>query len=165
MQNDQRAPRCSSSSAEPDGKKGPAIFASVCGNDVWPRVEPVTACLGASTMHELVDDLSARLSFTTLLKTAAFYWLPYSYIGDNVDPLVQPQRADLVPGHRSDVLLGAHARAAPVAFSPARHFRSYRGGGFSVAEHGSWNRASRAGYQWSSVDSRIESPQPIRCRS
>jgi len=46
-----------------------------------------------------------------------------------------------------DVLLGAHVAPLQFAFYTGKQFpESYRGGAF-VAEHGSWNRASRSGYQ------------------
>jgi glucose/arabinose dehydrogenase len=46
-----------------------------------------------------------------------------------------------------DVLLGAHRAPLQFAFYTGKQFPdSYRGGAF-VAEHGSWNRSTRAGYQ------------------
>src|SRR5258708_35668291 len=46
-----------------------------------------------------------------------------------------------------DVLLGAHVAPLQFAFYTGNQFPgSYRGGAF-VAEHGSWNRAARSGYQ------------------
>jgi len=44
-------------------------------------------------------------------------------------------------------LLGAHVAPLQFAFYTGKQFpRSYWGGAF-VAEHGSWNRATRSGYQ------------------
>jgi glucose/arabinose dehydrogenase len=46
-----------------------------------------------------------------------------------------------------DVLLGAHVAPLQFAFYTGKQFpEAYRGGAF-IAEHGSWNRSSRAGYQ------------------
>ena len=46
-----------------------------------------------------------------------------------------------------DVLLGPHVAPIQFAFYTGKQFpESYRGGAF-VAEHGSWNRSSRSGYQ------------------
>jgi glucose/arabinose dehydrogenase len=61
---------------------------------------------------------------------------------------VQPQKPELVArAIIPDVLLGAHVAPLQFAFYTGKQFpESYRGGAF-VAEHGSWNRASRAGYQ------------------
>jgi glucose/arabinose dehydrogenase len=61
---------------------------------------------------------------------------------------VKPQRPDLVArAIIPDVLLGSHVAPLQFAFYMGKQFpESYRGGAF-VAEHGSWNRAARAGYQ------------------
>jgi glucose/arabinose dehydrogenase len=46
-----------------------------------------------------------------------------------------------------DVLLGAHRAPLQFAFYTGKQFpESYQGGAF-VAEHGSWNRSPRAGYE------------------
>jgi glucose/arabinose dehydrogenase len=82
------------------------------------------------------------------VQDGGFYGWPYSYIGNNVDPRVKPQKPDLtakaiVP----DVLLGAHRAPLEFAFYTGKQFpENYRGGIF-LAEHGSWNRSPRAGYQ------------------
>src|SRR2546429_8258030 len=48
---------------------------------------------------------------------------------------------------RIDVLLGAHVAPLEFAFYSGKQFpESYWGGAF-IAEHGSWNRAARSGYQ------------------
>jgi len=95
---------------------------------------------------ELGDDLPP--DYFTSLKDGGFYGWPYSYIGDNVDPRVKPQKPDLVArAIIPDVLLGAHVAPLQFAFYTGKQFpETYRGGAF-VAEHGSWNRATRAGYQ------------------
>jgi glucose/arabinose dehydrogenase len=86
--------------------------------------------------------------YLTSVKDGGFYGWPYSYIGDHIDPRVKPQKPDLtskaiVP----DVLLGAHRAPLQFAFYTGKQFpESYRGGVF-LAEHGSWNRKPRAGYQ------------------
>ncbi|MGC2890337.1 MAG: hypothetical protein WB627_14800, partial [Candidatus Acidiferrum sp.] len=69
-------------------------------------------------------------------------------IGSNVDPRVKPQKPELVArAIIPDVLLGAHVAPLQFAFYTGKQFpESYWGGAF-VAEHGSWNRATRAGYQ------------------
>jgi len=84
----------------------------------------------------------------TSLQDGGFYGWPYSYIGNNVDPRVKPQKPDLVArAIVPDVLLGAHVAPLQFTFYNGKQFpASYYGGAF-VAEHGSWNRASRAGYQ------------------
>jgi glucose/arabinose dehydrogenase len=61
---------------------------------------------------------------------------------------VKPQRPDLVAkAIIPDVLLGPHVAPLQFTFYNGKQFPAeYRGGAF-VAEHGSWNRAARNGYQ------------------
>ena len=132
---------------DPDGKNM-RVFASGLRNAVGLAIEPVTGAVWVSVNErdELGDDLPP--DFFTSIKDGGFYGWPYSYIGDNVDPRVKPQRPDLVAkAIIPDVLLGPHVAPLQFAFYTGKQFpESYRGGAF-VAEHGSWNRAARNGYQ------------------
>lgn len=132
---------------DPDGKNA-RLYATGLRNPVGLALEPVTKEVWTSVNErdELGDDLPP--DYFTSLKDGAFYGWPYSYIGDNVDPRVKPQRPDLVArAIVPDVLLGAHVAPLQFAFYTGKQFpESYRGGAF-VAEHGSWNRAKRSGYQ------------------
>ena len=133
--------------ADPDGKNS-RIFASGLRNAVGLGIEPVTGAVwvAVNERDELGDNLPP--DYFTSIEDGGFYGWPYSYIGDNVDPRVQPQKPDLVAkAIIPDVLLGAHVAPLEFAFYTGKQFpEQYRGGAF-VAEHGSWNRASRAGYQ------------------
>ena len=132
---------------DPDGRNS-RIFASGLRNAVGLGIEPVTGAVWVSVNErdELGDDLPP--DFFTSIKEGGFYGWPYSYIGDHVDPRVQPQKSDLVSkAILPDVLLGAHVAPLEFVFYRGTQFpEQYRGGAF-IAEHGSWNRASRAGYQ------------------
>jgi glucose/arabinose dehydrogenase len=133
--------------SDPDGKNS-RIFASGLRNAVGLAIEPVTAAVWVSVNErdELGDDLPP--DYFTSLKDGGFYGWPYSYIGDNVDPRVKPQKPDLVAQALiPDVLLGAHVAPLQFAFYTGEQFPDqYRHGAF-IAEHGSWNRAARNGYQ------------------
>lgn len=132
---------------DPDGKNA-RLYATGLRNPVGLALEPVTGEVWTSVNErdELGDDLPP--DYFTSLKDGGFYGWPYSYIGDNVDQRVKPQRPDLVArAIIPDVLLGAHVAPLQFAFYTGKQFpESYRGGAF-VAEHGSWNRAKRSGYQ------------------
>jgi glucose/arabinose dehydrogenase len=132
---------------DPDGKNL-RVYASGLRNAVGLALEPHTNVLwvAVNERDELGDNLPP--DYFTSIKDGGFYGWPYSYIGDNVDPRVQPQKPDLVAkAIIPDVLLGAHVAPLQFAFYNATQFpEPYRGGAF-VAEHGSWNRATRAGYQ------------------
>jgi glucose/arabinose dehydrogenase len=133
--------------SDPDGKNT-RIFASGLRNAVGLTLEPVTAAVWVSVNErdELGDDLPP--DYFTSIRDGGFYGWPYSYIGDNVDPRVKPQKPDLVAkAIIPDVLLGPHVAPLEIAFYAGTQFpQEYRGGAF-VAEHGSWNRATRNGYQ------------------
>ena len=132
---------------DPDGKNA-RLFATGLRNPVGLALEPVTGEVWTSVNErdELGDDLPP--DYFTSLKDGGFYGWPYSYIGSNVDPRVKQEHPELVArAIIPDVLLGAHVAPIQFAFYTGKQFpESYRGGAF-VAEHGSWNRASRAGYQ------------------
>ena len=130
-----------------DGKNA-RLYATGLRNPVGLAIEPVTGEVWTSVNErdELGDNLPP--DYFTSVKDGGFYGWPYSYIGSNVDPRVKPQKPDLVArAIIPDVLLGAHVAPLQFAFYTGKQFpESYWGGAF-VAEHGSWNRATRAGYQ------------------
>jgi glucose/arabinose dehydrogenase len=132
---------------DPDGKNA-RQYATGLRNPVGLAIEPVTGAVWVSVNErdELGDNLPP--DYLTSVKDGGFYGWPYSYIGDNVDDRVKPQRPDLVArAIVPDVLLGAHVAPLQFAFYTGKQFpESYRGGAF-VAEHGSWNRSTRSGYQ------------------
>ena len=132
---------------DPDGKNA-RLYATGLRNPVGLAIEPATGEVWTSVNErdELGDNLPP--DYFTSVKDGGFYGWPYSYIGDNVDPRVKPQRPALVAkAIIPDVLLGAHVTPLQFAFYTGKQFpESYRGGAF-VAEHGSWNRATRSGYQ------------------
>jgi glucose/arabinose dehydrogenase len=130
-----------------DGKNA-RRYATGLRNPVGLSLEPVTGEVWTTVNErdELGDDLPP--DYFTSLKDGGFYGWPYSYIGNNVDPRVKSQKPDLVArAIIPDVLLGAHVAPLQFAFYTAKQFpESYWGGAF-IAEHGSWNRATRSGYQ------------------
>jgi glucose/arabinose dehydrogenase len=130
-----------------DGKNA-RLYATGLRNPVGLAIEPVTGDVWTSVNER--DDLGDNLppDYFTSVRDGGFYGWPYSYIGSNVDPRVKPQKPELVArAIIPDVLLGAHVAPLQFAFYTGKQFpESYWGGAF-IAEHGSWNRASRAGYQ------------------
>jgi glucose/arabinose dehydrogenase len=132
--------------ADPDGKSM-RIFASGLRNAVGIGFNPESGSLWATVNErdDVGDDVPA--DFFTHIIDGGFYGFPYSYIGNHVDNRVAP-RPDLVAKALvPDVLLGAHVAPLQFAFYQGQQFPvAYRGGAF-VAEHGSWNRRIRSGYQ------------------
>jgi glucose/arabinose dehydrogenase len=130
-----------------DGKNA-RLFATGLRNPTGIGIDPQNGTLWASVNERdgLGNDLPP--DYLTSVQDGGFYGWPYSYIGNNIDPRVKPQKPDLtakaiVP----DVLLGAHRAPLEFAFYNGKQFpENYRSGVF-LAEHGSWNRSPRAGYQ------------------
>jgi glucose/arabinose dehydrogenase len=133
--------------ADPDGKNA-RLYASGLRNPVGLAIEPVTGkpWTTVNERDELGDDLPP--DYFTSVSDGGFYGWPYSYIGGNVDPRVKPQMPELVArAIIPDVLLGAHVAPLQFTFYNGKQFPSSYYGGAFVCEHGSWNRATRAGYQ------------------
>ena len=130
-----------------DGKN-PHQFATGLRNPVGLTIEPVTGIpwVTVNERDELGDDLPP--DYFTSIQDGGFYGWPYSYIGGNVDARVKQEHPDLVArAIIPDVLLGAHVAPLQITFYNGKQFpQSYFGGAF-IAEHGSWNRSSRSGYQ------------------
>jgi glucose/arabinose dehydrogenase len=132
---------------DPDGKNA-RLYATGLRNPVNIAFEPQTGVLFTSVNERdgLGDDLPP--DYFTSVKDGGFYGWPYSYIGKNVDPRVNPQKPELVAkAIIPDVLLGAHRAPLQFAFYTGKQFPAKYDGGVFLCEHGSWNRSQRAGYQ------------------
>jgi len=133
--------------ADLDGKNA-RQYGTGLRNPVGLALEPKTNQLWTSVNErdELGDNLPP--DYFTSVKDGGFYGWPYSYIGSNVDSRVKQEHPELVArAIVPDVLLGAHVAPLQFAFYTGKQFpESYHGGAF-VCEHGSWNRATRSGYQ------------------
>jgi glucose/arabinose dehydrogenase len=133
--------------SDPEGKNV-SIFASGLRNPVGIAFNPESDQLWADVNErDMLGDNLPPDYFTHVVR-GGFYGWPYSYIGKNVDDRVKPQRPDLVAkAIVPDVLLGPHVAPLESAFYTAKQFpKSYWDGAF-IAEHGSWNRSIRNGYQ------------------
>ena len=131
--------------SSPDGTNA-RIFASGLRNAVGIAFNPADGRLWATVNErdDVGDDEPA--DYFTHVIDGGFYGWPYAYGGAHVDNRVA-SRPDMVARTISpDVLLGAHVAPLQFAFYEATQFPSrYRHGAF-IAEHGSWNRKSRSGY-------------------
>lgn len=124
------------------------LVASGLRNPNSPRFYPGTGQLWVVVNERDEIGPDASPDYLTSVKRGGFYGWPYSYWGRHVDIRVQPPRPDLVAAAiRPDYALGSHVAALGLAFYTATGFPPpYRGGAF-VGEHGSWNRATFAGYK------------------
>ena len=132
--------------AEPDGKNM-RIYASGLRNAVGVAFNRESGNLWATVNErdDMGDDVPS--DFFTHVEAGGFYGWPYAYLGQNVDNRVA-SRPDLVAKTiKPDVLLGAHVAPLQFAFYEGEQFPSAYWHGAFVAEHGSWNRRTRSGYQ------------------
>jgi glucose/arabinose dehydrogenase len=139
------APRASILEMNPDGSER-HTYASGLRNPVGLAINPANGRLWTAVNERdgLGDDLPP--DFVTEVKPGGFYGWPYAYIGPNEDPRRKGERPDLVAKALvPDVPVGAHVAALNLAFNPGTMLPG-KGDAF-VAEHGSWNRATRAGYK------------------
>lgn len=150
---------------DPDGKNA-RLFGTGLRNPVGLAIEPVTGKVWTSVNErdELGDDLPP--DYMTSVQDGGFYGWPYAYIGNHPDPRIKPQKPELVAKTIvPDVLLGPHVAPLQITFYEGKQFpEKYHGGAF-VAEHGSWNRAKRNGYQVAFVGFKdgeaVSGPEPF----
>jgi glucose/arabinose dehydrogenase len=131
----------------PEGK-----FVKVYGagirNPVGITIQPETGELWCSVNER--DELGDNLvpDYITHVQEGGFYGWPWYYMGDHQDPRHEGKHPELkgkviVP----DVLLQPHNASLEMTFYEGNQFpKDYKGDVFA-AEHGSWNKADRAGYE------------------
>ena len=133
--------------ANPDGTNL-RVYAWGIRNAVGIAVHPQTGALWASVNERdgLGDDVPP--DYITHVQENGFYGWPWYYIGGNQDPRHKgkhPELKDkvLVP----DVLIQPHNASLEMLFYEADQFPPEYRGSIFAAEHGSWNRNSRTGYE------------------
>jgi glucose/arabinose dehydrogenase len=86
--------------------------------------------------------------YITQVQRGGFYGWPWWYMGGHQDPRLadkHPQLKDKVI--TPDVLLQPHNASVGIAFYDGKQFPSKFWGDIFAAEHGSWNKSVRAGYE------------------
>ncbi|HEV2388633.1 MAG TPA: sorbosone dehydrogenase family protein [Candidatus Acidoferrales bacterium] len=133
--------------ANPDGT-GLRVYAWGIRNPVGIAIDPQTRELWASVNERdaLGDDLPP--DYITHIQENGFYGWPWYYIGGHQDPRhagKHPELKDkvIVP----DVLLEPHDASLEMTFYDGRQFPVGYFGNIFAAEHGSWNRSVRTGYE------------------
>jgi glucose/arabinose dehydrogenase len=96
------------------------------------------------------DELGDNLvpDYITHVEKGGFYGWPWYYIGPHQDPRHQGEHPELkdkaiVP----DVLMQPHNASLGLTFYDGKMFPAEYQGDLFAAEHGSWNRAVRSGYE------------------
>ena len=124
------------------------VYASGIRNCVGEAIQPETGDLWCSTNERdlLGDNLPP--DYITHVQQGGFYGWPWYYTGGHQDPRhagKHPELKDkvIVP----DVLLQPHNASLEIAFYEGKQFPPEYKGQIFAAEHGSWNRANRTGYE------------------
>jgi glucose/arabinose dehydrogenase len=133
--------------ANPDGSDL-RVYASGIRNPVGLTVNPHNGEVWTSVNErdELGDNLPP--DYITHVQEGGFYGWPWYYTGGNQDPRFAGKHPELkdktiVP----DVLMEPHDASLQLAFYEAKQFPKEYQGQIFAAEHGSWNRSVRTGYE------------------
>lgn len=123
------------------------VYGAGIRNPVGLAVNPTTGQLWCSVNER--DMLGDNLvpDYITHIEPGGFYGWPYYYMGANQDPRLAGKHPELkskaiVP----DVLLQPHNASLQLMFYEGAQFPAEYKGDIFAAEHGSWNRSVRSGY-------------------
>jgi len=126
----------------------PSVYASGIRNAVGIAIHPKSGVLWASVNER--DELGDNLvpDYITSVKEGGFYGWPWYYIGGNQDPRHVGKHSELrdkviVP----DVLVQPHNASLQLVFYDGQQFPPEYRGDIFAAQHGSWNRGVRTGYE------------------
>lgn len=131
----------------PDGS-GMRIYAYGIRNAVGLAISPKTGELWCSVNER--DALGDNLvpDYITHVQEGGFYGWPWWYMGSHQDPRHRgkhPELRDKVI--TPDVLLHPHNASLQMTFYEGKQFPAQYQGDIFAAEHGSWNRSLRVGYE------------------
>ena len=131
----------------PDGS-GQRVFAYGIRNCVGLAISPETGEPWCSVNER--DALGDNLvpDYITHVQGGGFYGCPWFYMGGRQDPRHAGKHSELKDKVITpDVILHPHFASLQMTFYEGKQFpREYKGDIFA-AEHGSWNRAARVGYE------------------
>jgi glucose/arabinose dehydrogenase len=132
--------------ANPDGSNL-RVYASGLRNPVGIAIDPEGQLWTSVNERDNIGD-NLPPDYITHVEENGFYGWPWYYIGGNADPRLEGKHPELkaqviVP----DVLIEPHDASLELTFYESRQFPSEYHGDIFAAEHGSWNRTVRTGYE------------------
>jgi glucose/arabinose dehydrogenase len=131
----------------PDGSNV-QVYASGIRNAVGIAFHPKTGELWCSVNER--DGLGNDLvpDYITHVQAGGFYGWPWWYMGGHQDPRFPGKRPDLKDKVITpDVILQPHNASLEMTFYEGKQFPAEYQDDIFAAEHGSWNRSPRAGYE------------------
>ncbi len=128
------------------------VYASGIRNCVGEAINPITGELWCSTNER--DALGNNLvpDYVTHVQEDGFYGWPWYYMGGPNGGIQDPRHSGKHPELQAkvitpDILVNPHFASLEMLFYEGSQFpANFKGDGFA-AEHGSWNRAQRSGYE------------------
>jgi len=111
-------------------------------------INPETGGLWCSVNER--DDLGDNLvpDYITHVQEGGFYGWPWWYMGGHQDPRHEGKHPELKDKVITpDVILQPHNASLEITFYEGKQFPAEYRGDIFAAEHGSWNKAIRAGYE------------------
>jgi glucose/arabinose dehydrogenase len=128
------------------------VYAWGLRNCVGEAINPITGELWCSTNER--DALGNNLvpDYVTHVQEGGFYGWPWYYMGGPKGGIQDPRHPGKHPELQAkvitpDILVNPHFASLEMLFYEGAQFPvEFKGDGFA-AEHGSWNRAERAGYE------------------
>ena len=124
------------------------VYASGIRNCVGEAIQPGTGDLWCSTNER--DMLGDNLvpDYITHIQEGGFYGWPWWYMGGHQDPRLEGKHPELQSKVITpDVLLQPHFASLEMLFYEGKQFPEKYDGNIFAAEHGSWNRSTRSGYE------------------
>ncbi len=139
-------PYASITRIKPDGS-GREVFARGIRNTVGFDWDPQTKALWFTDngRDNLGDDIPPD-ELNRAPKTGFHFGYPYCHAGDIADPEYGDKR-DCGEFEKPEAKLGAHVAALGMRFYTGKKFPDPYRGRIFIAEHGSWNRTNKIGYQ------------------
>ncbi|RDS83937.1 sorbosone dehydrogenase family protein [Dyella monticola] len=131
----------------PDGSNR-RIYAWGIRNPSGIAIDPKNGQLW-TTVNER-DGLGDNLvpDYITSVREGGFYGWPWWYMGGHQDPRHAGKHPELQSKVITpDVILQPHNASLQITFYEADHFPAQYQGDLFAAEHGSWNKATRVGYE------------------
>jgi len=131
----------------PEGKDF-RIYAYGIRNPVGIAVDPSNGQLWTSVNER--DTLGNNLvpDYITHVQSNGFYGWPWFYMGGNWDPSLKGKHPELKDKVITpDVLIQPHSASLELTFYNGNQFPAQYHGDIFAAEHGSWNKKERGGYE------------------
>ena len=124
------------------------VYGAGIRNPVGIAVNPITGELWCSVNER--DALGDNLvpDYITHIQEGGHYGWPWYYMGSNQDPRLEGTHPEM-KGHIlvPDILLQPHNASLEMTFYDGNMFPAEYKGDIFAAEHGSWNKSVRTGYE------------------